>query len=122
MAPTFEETRQYERVRPRMTVRMALLDKLVQVCPVRDLGPGGIYVLVTTRLRPWQTCTMDLQLISKSDGPKIEAKGQVLRVEPGRGAALQFTDLSLEAFDRLDRIVFDAAPKPPPPDMRRRHS
>lgn len=122
MAPTFEETRQYERVRPRMTVRMALLDKLVQVCPVRDLGLGGIYVLVTTRLRPGQTCTMELQLSSKSDGPKIETKGQVLRVEPGRGAALQFTDLSLEAFDRLDRIVFDAAPKPPPPDMRRRHS
>ncbi len=101
---------------------MAILDKLIQVCPVRDLGLGGIYVLVTTRLRHGQTCAMELQLSSKPGGPKIEARGQVVRIEPGRGAALQFTELSLEAFDRLDRIVFDAAPKPPPPDMRRRHS
>ncbi len=122
MAPTFEETRQYERVRPRMTVRMAILDKLVQVCPVRDLGLGGIYVLVTTRLRPGQTCALELQLSSKPGGPKIEVRGQVVRVEPGRGAALQFTHLSLEAFDRLDRIVFNTEPKPRPPDLRRRHS
>ncbi len=122
MAPTFEETRQYERVRPRMTVRMAILDKLVQVCPVRDLGLGGIYVLMTTRLRPGQTCALELQLSSKPGGPKIEVRGQVVRVEPGRGAALQFTHLSLEAFDRLDRIVFNTEPKPRPPDLRRRHS
>lgn len=119
MAPTFEQTRQYERVRPRMTVRMALRDELVQVCPVRDLGLGGIYVLVTTRLRPGQTCAMELQL-SKPDGPKIEARGRVVRVEPGRGAALQFTGLSLEAFDQLDRIVFNNPPEPPPPYLRRR--
>ncbi len=99
---------------------MAILDKLVQVCPVRDLGLGGIYVLVTTRLRPGQTCAMELQLSSKPDDPKIEARGQVVRVERGRGAALQFTDLSLEAFDRLDRIIFNNPPKPPPPYPRRR--
>ncbi len=98
---------------------MAILDTLVQVSPVRDLGLGGIYVLGTTRLRPGQFCAMELQLSSKPDSQKIEAGGQVVRVEPGRGAALQFTDLSLEAFDRLDRIVFNSAPKPPPPDLRR---
>ena len=96
-----------------MTARMSIPDKLVHVCPVRDRGLGGIYVEVEARLRPGQTCAMELQLGSKPNSPRIEALGQVVRVEPGHGAAFQFTDLSLDAFDQLDRIVFEAAPAPP---------
>jgi hypothetical protein len=33
------------------------------------------------------------------------ATGQVVRVEPGRGAAIEFTDMPLESFDKLDRLV-----------------
>ena len=105
-----------------MTARMTIPDKLVHICPVRDLGLGGLYLEVETRLRPGQSCALVLQLSSKPDRPGIEVSSQVVRVEPGRGAALEFTELSLEAFDQLDRIIFDSAPIPPSQPTLRRSS
>ncbi len=101
-----------------MTARMSIPDRPVHVCPVRDVGLGGVYVQADGWLRAGQICALEFKLNALPESPMIEACGRVVRVETGGGTAIQFTQLSLEAFDRLDRIVFDRAPAPQPAALR----
>lgn len=93
-----------------MTARVVLPGRPVQICPVRDLGLGGLYVESAGWLRLGQTCTVELRLSAAPESPEIPACGRVVRVEPGEGTAVQFTELSIESFDRLDHIVFAMDP------------
>ncbi len=73
--------------------------------PLRDVGLGGVYVEGEGPLVVGETCRMEIEL---GPGARILATARVLRVEPGRGAALEFTEMTLDCFDDLDRFV-DAA-------------
>jgi hypothetical protein len=61
---------------------------------------------------------MDITLDPFPNGPQIKVSGRVVRVDPGRGIAIEFTDMPLESFDHLDRLVAlspDAAVPHPSP-------
>ena len=94
------------RVRVAMTAKIANPDRGVLSCPVRDLGLGGVYVEADDCLRTGDICTMEISLDAIQEGPKVEAHGRVVRIEPGRGTAIEFTGMSSESFDHLDRLVF----------------
>ena len=57
-------------------------------------------------LRSDDTCKVEISLDASTDGPKFEASGRVGRVEPGRGLVIRFTEMTLDSFDHLDRLVF----------------
>ena len=40
------------------------------------------------------------------ESTRIRAIGRVLRSSPGSGAAIEFTNMTVESFDALDRLVF----------------
>ena len=94
------------RVRMAMTAKIANPDRGVLSCPVRDLGLGGVYVEADDCLRAGDICTMQISLDAIQDGPRVEAHGRVVRIETGRGTAIEFTGMSSESFDHLDRLVF----------------
>ncbi len=105
MAPTFSQSREFERVRIPMTAKISNPDRGVLSCPVRDLGLGGIFVEADDCLRAGDVCAMEICLDYNPDGPKLETYGRVVRVETGRGTAVEFTGMSPEAFDHLDRLM-----------------
>jgi hypothetical protein len=71
---------------------------------VRDVGLGGIFVVDDCQELP-DPGRMEITLDAFPEGPRIQAAGRIVRVEPGRGLAIQFTDMPLESFDQLDRLV-----------------
>ncbi len=105
MAPTFSKSREFERVRVPMTAKISNPDRGVLSCPVRDLGLGGIFVEADDCLRSGDVCAMEISLDYNPEGPRLEAYGQVVRLETGRGTAIEFTGMSAEAFDHLDRLM-----------------
>lgn len=105
MAPTYSQSREFERVRIPMTAKISNPDRGVLSCPVRDLGLGGIFVEVDDCLRSGDVCAMEICLDYNPDGPKLETYGRVVRLETGRGTAIEFTGMSPEAFDHLDRLM-----------------
>ena len=109
MAQTFSHPREYTRVRARLTARIFNQERGEFTCPVRDLGFGGVFVEAADCLRADDTCKVEISLDSSTDGPKVEASGRVARVEPGRGLAITFTEMTLDSFDHLDRLVFFGA-------------
>lgn len=105
MAPTYSQSREFERVRIPMTAKISNPDRGVLSCPVRDLGLGGIFVEADDCLRSGDVCAMEICLDYNPDGPKLETYGRVVRLETGRGTAIEFTGMSPEAFDHLDRLM-----------------
>ncbi len=105
MAPTFSQSREFVRVQTPMTAKISNADRGVLSCPVRDLGLGGIFVEADDCLRAGDACAMEIGLNDSPDGPRVEAYGMVVRVEPGRGTAIEFTGMSEESFDHLDRLM-----------------
>ena len=103
-------------MRARITARMSVPDRAVRVCPVRDVGLGGVYVAADGFLRRGDACALELCLSASPKSPKVEVSGRVVRVEPGRGTAIEFTQMSLESFDHLDRLVSAHVPDPPKAD------
>lgn len=112
MAPTFSKSREFARLRTPMTAKISNPDRGVLTCPVRDLGLGGIFVEADDCLRAGDACAMEIGLDDSPDGPKVEAYGRVVRVEAGRGTAIEFTGMSPESFDHLDRLMFYNAAGP----------
>jgi len=88
-----------------MTAKISNPDRGVLSCPVRDIGLGGIFVEADDCLREGDACAMVISLDDTPDGPEVEAYGQVVRVEDGQGTAIEFTGMSPEAFDHLDRLM-----------------
>ncbi len=105
MAPTLSQAREFERVRIPMTAKISNPDRGVLSCPVRDLGLGGIFVEADDCLRSGDVCAMEISLDYNPDGPRLEAYGRVVRLEAGRGTAIEFTGMTPEAFDLLDRLM-----------------
>ena len=80
-------------------------DQPVRSCRVRDLGLGGVFVVANAELRPGDRYSLELSPQLSVSRRRIRASGLIVRVEPGRGAAIEFTDMSVQSFDALDRLV-----------------
>jgi hypothetical protein len=87
-----------------MMARMSSADQILRSCRVRDIGLGGLYV-EDDHLSVGDTWSVKLLSARDRRAPALEAWGRVVRVEPGQGTALEFTEMTLESFDRLDRLV-----------------
>jgi len=116
MTLTFTQQREFRRVRARMTARMSIPDRAVRVCPVRNVGLGGVYLELDDSLRTGDTCALELSLGALPRSPKVQARGRVVRVERDQGTALQFIRMTLESFDQLDRLVSGENPSDGSPE------
>jgi hypothetical protein len=87
-----------------MLARMSSTDRTLRSCRVRDIGLGGLYV-EDDHLAMGDTWSVKLLPAGDRRASALEAWGRVVRVEPGQGTALEFTEMTLESFDRLDRLV-----------------
>ncbi len=105
MSPTFSKSREFERARVAMTAKISNAGRGVLSCPVRDLGLGGIFVVADDCLREGDNCAMEIGLDDDPEGPRLEAYGRVVRIEAGEGTAIEFSGMSPEAFDHLDRLM-----------------
>ena len=65
--------------------------------------------MVDAELRPGDRYSLELTPQLSVSRRRIRASGLVVRVEPGRGAAIEFTDMSVQSFDALDRLVNQSA-------------
>ncbi len=104
MFKTAFDVREFRRVRRTMTAKIATGDGRHLVCPVLDIGLGGLRVRSANVLEMGDTCTLMLSLDAMREGHTLEASGRVVRVEE-RGAAIQFVDMATELFDQLDRLA-----------------
>jgi hypothetical protein len=74
----------------------------VPAAQVRDISLHGVYILLPDP--PPSGEEFELQLSLRS-GESIDARGVVRRLELGRGAAVEFTELSPAARDLLAQFL-----------------
>ncbi len=80
-------------------------DQPVRSCRVRDLGLGGVFVVSNAELQTDDVYSLELSPQLSVSRRRIRVSGRIVRVDPGRGAALEFTDMSVQSFDALDRLL-----------------
>jgi hypothetical protein len=78
------------RQQPRATGVQAQLECLVPSARIRDISLSGVYLLVAEPPAIGEDVGLRLWLRS---GESIDARGIVKRIEPGRGAAVEFTQM-----------------------------
>jgi hypothetical protein len=100
--PEQKNRRVYPRHKGRLTIEMhpetiagPILANLV------DISLGGCYIETTAILRP----DSKLKMVFSIDDGKHAAEGAVLRIDPGRGIAVQFREGNREQREELQRIV-----------------
>lgn len=104
-----ESERDFDRVHAPLRARVRAAGRVVHFRPVRDIGLGGVCIQGAEWLRPGDACDLELDPEGEGEGDKaggtITATGRVVRVQPGYGTAIEFTEMNLESFDRLDQLV-----------------
>jgi len=100
-----ESERDFDRVRAPLRARVRAAGRVVHFRPVRDIGLGGVCIQGAEWLRPGDPCDLELDPEGATQGGWILATGRVVRVQPGYGTAIEFTEMNLESFDRLDQLV-----------------
>jgi hypothetical protein len=106
--------RDFDRVRAPLRARVRAAGRVVHFRPVRDIGLGGVCIQGAEWLRPGDACDLELDPEGDEtgeDGWRILATGRVVRVQPGYGTAIEFTEMNLESFDRLDQLVVSRSRK-----------
>jgi diguanylate cyclase (GGDEF)-like protein/putative nucleotidyltransferase with HDIG domain len=94
--------RQYPRLKGRLTIEMHPENGSGPILAnLTDVSLGGCYIETTAILRPDSV----LKLIFSIDDGKYSAYGKVLRMDPGRGIAVQFKEGNREQREELQRIV-----------------
>lgn len=100
--PEQKNRRVYPRHKGRLTIEIhpetipgPILANLV------DISLGGCYIETTAILRP----DSKLKMVFSIDDGKHAAEGGVLRIDPGRGIAVQFKEGNREQREELQRIV-----------------
>ena len=111
MAQGFPHARGFTRVQLKLTVEVCAGGGAVFSGPVRDLALGGIYVLGVCPLLPDEPCMIEIKLMGEDPGLKVQTRGRVVRVEQG-GAAIEFTELSLDAFEHLQKLILYNSEQP----------
>ena len=97
--------RDFDRVSAPLRARVRAAGRVVHFRPVRDIGLGGVCIQGAEWLRPGDACDLELDPEDAADAGWIVATGRVVRVQPGYGTAIEFTEMNLESFDRLDELV-----------------
>ena len=82
------------------------------LAPTRDISIGGLF-LQTTKAPPANT-PVRLRFHLEPENPPIEAAGHIAYIVPGRGAGVEFTELSAESRSRIEWFVAGAEAAPLP--------
>ena len=85
------------------------------LAPTRDISIGGLF-LQTTTIPPADT-QVRLQFHLEPEKPPIETVGRIAYIVPGRGAGVEFTELSAEDRGRIEWFVASAPTAPLPTDQ-----
>ncbi len=104
--------REFARVPAQMTARVKTPSREVTMCPVHDVGFGGLYI--DHCLEEGEDCTIVISFADFPNVAPVEAAGRVVRVDPDRGTAIMFTEMPLELFDRLDQLLLMQRAEPDP--------
>lgn len=105
-----KHTREFARVPAQMTARIKTPSREIALCPVHDVGFGGLYI--DHCLTPDEECTIVISFADFPEVTPVEAEGRVVRVDAERGSAIMFTEMPLELFDRLDELMLRQGAEP----------
>jgi diguanylate cyclase (GGDEF)-like protein/putative nucleotidyltransferase with HDIG domain len=100
--PTRKNRRMYPRMKSRITIELQpvngegpILGNLV------DVSLGGCFVETSAILTPGTA----LNLVFSIDDGKLQARGNVVRIDPGTGMAIHFDDMHRENREKIPRIL-----------------
>jgi hypothetical protein len=85
------------------------------LAPTRDISIGGLFLQSTT-VPPADT-QVRVQFHLEPGKPPVEALARIAYIVPGRGAGVEFTELSAENLSRIESFVASAAAAPLPTDQ-----
>ena len=110
MADGFEHGREFTRVPLKLEAIVHGPTGCVFSGPARDIAMSGLYVQGHCEIPEGSPCSIEIQL-GENDGPRVEANGQIVRVEE-EGAAVVFSEIQLDSVEHLRNIVLYNAPDP----------
>jgi diguanylate cyclase (GGDEF)-like protein/putative nucleotidyltransferase with HDIG domain len=100
--PFRKNRRTYPRLKCRLTIELhAVGDERPVLGNLTDISLGGCFV-ETSVILPAGT---KLKLVFSIDDGKLQAEGTVLRMDPGSGLALQFSDMNREDRAKIQRVM-----------------
>jgi diguanylate cyclase (GGDEF)-like protein/putative nucleotidyltransferase with HDIG domain len=100
--PARKNRRMYPRMKSRVTIELQPLNGDSPILGnLVDISLGGCFVETSAILAPGTI----LNLIFSIDDGKLQARADVVRVDPGKGMAIHFDDMHRENRERLPRIL-----------------
>jgi hypothetical protein len=102
---TAGEQRKFTRVRFETTVRITTRDRVLVSQSLRNVSLGGVYVRVVDQLPLGTSCGLAIELKGPGSLLSIQAEGEVVRVDPDEGMALQFTSIDLDGLIHLRHLI-----------------
>ena len=100
--PFRKNRRTYPRLKCRVTIELrADGDSRPVLGNLTDISLGGCFVETSVILPPGTK----LKLVFSIDDGKLHTEGKVLRIDPGSGIAVQFSDMSREDRIAIQRVV-----------------
>jgi diguanylate cyclase (GGDEF)-like protein/putative nucleotidyltransferase with HDIG domain len=100
--PFRKNRRTYPRLKCRVTIELqADGDTRPVLGNLTDISLGGCFVETSVILTPGTK----LKLVFSIDDGKLQTEGKVLRIDPGSGIAVQFSDMSREDRATIQRVV-----------------
>jgi len=100
--PSRKNRRLYPRMKSRVTIELQPQDGDTPVLGnLIDISLGGCYIETSAILPPGTR----LRLVFSIDDGKLHAEGNVVRIDPGSGIAVQFNELNRESKENMHRIL-----------------
>lgn len=100
--PVSKNRRMYPRMKVRVTIELHPLNGDGPILGnVVDISLGGCFVETSAILTPGTP----VNLVFSMDDGKLQALGNVIRIDPGTGIAVQFDDMHRENTERIPRIL-----------------
>ncbi len=100
--PVSKNRRTYPRLKSRVTIEIQPLNgDGPMLGSLTDVSLGGCFVETSAILAPGAP----LNIVFSIDDGKLQARGKVVRIDPGKGIAVQFDDMDRENRERIPRIL-----------------
>jgi diguanylate cyclase (GGDEF)-like protein/putative nucleotidyltransferase with HDIG domain len=100
--PSRKNRRLYPRMKCRVTIEFHAQGAEGPVLGnLTDVSLGGCYVETSTIVPPGTK----LKIVFSIDDGSMQAEGSVVRIDPGSGIAVEFTDMGREERDKMHRVL-----------------
>jgi diguanylate cyclase (GGDEF)-like protein/putative nucleotidyltransferase with HDIG domain len=100
--PFRKNRRTYPRIKCRVTIELQAFGEDRPVLGnLTDISLGGCFIETSVIL----AAGTKLKLVFSIDDGKLQAEGQVLRIDPGSGVAVQFTDMNREDRAKIQHVM-----------------